>query len=445
VGAYFESHPKISEATIEVVDPDHPTVAHLPKHWERTDEWYKPENADSVVDGRGRLFSISLAPDTVVAGLGYNTEDDGVQTGLGYYLSSDGGEQWKFVPLPLEEESDSTLQYGGVTYAKLPVVVPQQSPPFGIDSKGEVIFSTNWALGLLRSTDFGQNWKRVILPPDDEARLTPDSTYKWDFTENGTDKNEYNPRPFNNLKGFEVLIDRQQRVWVGTANGINISDDAMSAPTDSISWKHISFESARSGLLSDWVIEIKQQPQTGRIWMTNWVANPNQAERFGVVSTKHGEQFDCHLLGERINAIDFQGNTIVAAGDQGLFISTDNGNSLEKITRIESPNAYIKASAKKLSVATTTERIWVGTEDGIASTSNQGETWQITRVNMPLKGGNQYQEDAPDVNAYAYPNPFSPSGRQVNEPLTPRTSRAPWCPPYRQARPAPRGPEPSSS
>ncbi len=378
-----------------------------------SNEWHKPENADSVVEGRGRLFSINLAPDTVVAGLGYNTEDEGVQTGLGYYLSSDGGEQWSFVALPLDEESDTTFQYGGHTYAKLPVVVPQQSPPFGLDSQGEVIFSTNWALGLLRSTNFGQNWNRVILPPDDESKLIPDSTYEWDFIENGTEKNEYNPRPFNNLKGFEVLIDRQQRVWVGTANGINISDNALTAPIDSIRWEHISFESARSGLLSDWVIEIKQQPQTGRIWMTNWVANPNQAEQFGVVSTRNGQQFQRHLIGERINAIDFQGNTIAAAGDQGLFISRDNGESWKKITRIESPNTFIKASANKLSVATTTERIWVGTEDGIASTADQGETWQITRVNMPLEGGNQYQEDALDVDAYAYPNPFSPSSHQV--------------------------------
>lgn len=40
VGAYFESHPKISEATIEVVDPDHPAVAHFPNTFQRTDEWY---------------------------------------------------------------------------------------------------------------------------------------------------------------------------------------------------------------------------------------------------------------------------------------------------------------------------------------------------------------------------------------------------------------------
>jgi len=40
VGAYFLSHPKIQEAKVIVEKPLHPTLAHLPKIWTRTDEWY---------------------------------------------------------------------------------------------------------------------------------------------------------------------------------------------------------------------------------------------------------------------------------------------------------------------------------------------------------------------------------------------------------------------
>ena len=39
VGAYFESHPAIQTATIEVTDRIHPSTMHLPEYWERTDEW----------------------------------------------------------------------------------------------------------------------------------------------------------------------------------------------------------------------------------------------------------------------------------------------------------------------------------------------------------------------------------------------------------------------
>lgn len=40
VGAYFESHPHIQSATVNVEDHDHPATGHLDPTWERTDEWY---------------------------------------------------------------------------------------------------------------------------------------------------------------------------------------------------------------------------------------------------------------------------------------------------------------------------------------------------------------------------------------------------------------------
>lgn len=40
VGAYFLDHPKVQKANIIVEAPEHPTVAHLPEVWTRTDEWY---------------------------------------------------------------------------------------------------------------------------------------------------------------------------------------------------------------------------------------------------------------------------------------------------------------------------------------------------------------------------------------------------------------------
>ena len=41
VGAYFLSHPQgTPEATVRVIDHDHPATAHLPDDWVRSDEWY---------------------------------------------------------------------------------------------------------------------------------------------------------------------------------------------------------------------------------------------------------------------------------------------------------------------------------------------------------------------------------------------------------------------
>ncbi|MFI6089740.1 ThuA domain-containing protein [Streptomyces sp. NPDC051218] len=39
-GAYFQSHPAIQPAKVQVEDHGHPSTAHLPGIWDRTDEWY---------------------------------------------------------------------------------------------------------------------------------------------------------------------------------------------------------------------------------------------------------------------------------------------------------------------------------------------------------------------------------------------------------------------
>lgn len=40
VGAWFDQHPEIQPAVLEVEDRDHPATEHLGGRWEHTDEWY---------------------------------------------------------------------------------------------------------------------------------------------------------------------------------------------------------------------------------------------------------------------------------------------------------------------------------------------------------------------------------------------------------------------
>ncbi|HET8864880.1 MAG TPA: hypothetical protein VFM80_04215 [Gracilimonas sp.] len=397
----------------------------LNRNIENAAEWYYPENAEEVVNGIGRVFSLSLAEDTVVTGLGFSAEGPGgsVPAGYGFYTSIDGGENWTFHDFPLDPDPpttcdpgssnydpscDITFQYGGETYTRIRTTVSEQSPPYAIDFNGDVILVSAWASGLLRSTDFGATWKRIILPPSDVINFSPDNTYEWNSQYDSQSINRYDPRGDNNLFGFGVLIDSQERVWFGSAGGINISENALTAPTDSVSWNRVRFDNSPDGLLGDWIIAIKEDPQTKRIWLTNWIAE--QPQKQGVVYTDDGgETFTQVLIGERINDIGFKDGYVFAAGDNGLFISEDGGNSWIKSPQIKSPNTIIKSSAQYFAVASTTERVWVGTDDGIASTDDYGFSWEITRVDFPLTGGNRYEPDARNVNTYAYPNPFSPT------------------------------------
>lgn len=375
-------------------------------------DWYYPEEATEIVSENGRVFSLALAPDTVIAGLGYNadTPDGSVQAGLGFHISTDGGNNWDYIENPNEAEDDTTFDYGGITYPKLPITTQEQSPPFEIAQRSNTIFSANWALGIVRSQDFGESWQRIILPPQQADSLVPEQEYEF----NSEEGNRYDPRYDQNLLGFTVFIDNQDRVWTGTAGGLNISQNALYAPADSIRWKHIQFDNSENGLPANWIITIKQQPETNDIWLTTWPSGISDNEQYGIARTSdEGQTFDHYLSGERINDIGFKDGIIYAAGDNGFFISTDNGSSWDQIPQITSANTFIKESAQYYSIASTSDRLWIGTSDGLASTADGGESWQITRVNFPLDGSNRYQQDAPSVETYAYPNPFSPRRHDI--------------------------------
>jgi hypothetical protein len=366
---------------------------------EGTVNFFAPVGADSVLEGRGRLFSISVSADTVIAGLGYNDEvsDGTVQTGLGFHITTDAGINWDFIPLPLDDPDSDSILYGGQLIEAVPIIVPQQSPPFDVTHKGLVIFSAGWASGLRRSTDFGQTWERIILPPATLRVLNPERNHNFVF----------DPRLDNNFLGFSVLIDRDGYLWTGTAGGINISSNALTAPADSIRWVRSWAGTDADRMLGNWVIKMRENPHDGRVWLTNWIAAAG--ERQGLVSTgNRGETFSRYLQGERIYDIAFDGEIIYASGDNGLFISRNNGRTWDQITQIRSANALIKRSANYLSLARTTSRVWAGTTDGLAWSDDQGQTWRIVRVEYPLRGGNQLDPEGRDVSSYAYPNPYSP-------------------------------------
>ena len=393
---------------------------------------YIPESADSVFTGRGRVFSLQADGDQIFTGLGFTSSigDDSAQTAMGYYKSINSGESWQFIPFPLDDRPptdctganigtpcDLEFEYGDHTYLRTRITVPQLSPPFEVDFYDQTLFSVNWASGLLRSLDNGESWERLILPPSSLHEMNPSiNDIEWiSQTSDGTIINRYDPRFDNNLLGFGLMIDDDQNVWVGTAGGINISPNALTAPKSEIEWRRFSFHpDDNNGLLANWVVAIRQQPETGRVWMTNWMTDRQNRDQNGVVYTDDlGESFHQMLTGVRVNDIGFWDDKVFAAADDGLYLSVDDGESWSKINRISSPNTFIKEDARYYAISSTDSYLWVGTSDGAAYTSDGGETWSILRVNLPLMGGNVYQPDAPNTETYAYPNPFSPTQHGV--------------------------------
>lgn len=399
----------------------------LNSYSEITGEFTVPLGADSVYQASGRVFSLSVKNSTILAGIGFTSSAGGspVNAALGYYISSDKGANWRFLPFHLDERPpegctaadmgppcDIEFQYGDHTYIQSRISVPEQSPPYDVDFQGDTIFAVHWASGLLRSTDAGATWERIILPPSFNTELSPQHSYEWySRTPDGETINRYDPRFDNNLLGFGVLIDSRNRVWTGTASGVNISSDALYETPEKISWRRIPFDpDNESGLMSGWVQKIREQPETEKIWMTNWKADPQNRDRFGIVYTEdEGESFHHFLDGVRVNDIGFYDHAIYAAADDGLYISEDNGQSWKRFRGVESPNTYIPEDARFYAITATKRGVWIGTSDGLAFSDDHGSSWSVFRTDLPLSGGNSYQADAPDSDTYAYPNPFSPS------------------------------------
>ena len=123
------------------------------------------------------------------------------------------------------------------------------------------------------------------------------------------------------------------------------------------------------------------------------------------------DTFEQVLVGERIQDFAFQGETVYAAGDTGLFISDDGGRSWRTVRDFRDPSQpdrLVRPDARVFSVATTRQALWAGTGDGLFRSTDGGEHWQLFRAEIPTNPESP-TDAVPRVDTYAFPNPFSPA------------------------------------
>ncbi len=374
---------------------------------------WKLASVDSIQKGRGSVYSLDAEGQVIWVGLGYSqrqkTTDSVEPVSQGFAFSEDGGQTWKFRLPALDAPQDSLLSYGVSVIKALPVTTPVQSPPYDIDYdpvRGWV-WTAGWAGGIRVSKDKGITWQRAILPPDSQSETDPNVPQFFYMTP--VPKGKTRPGQENH-KGFSVLVDETGTTWAGTSGGLNRSFDG-------VAWKKISFNGSLNGLLGNWITSIEEQPSVGRnpIWVACWKAL-DQKESFGVVVTRDGGQtFEQMLHGEKIYDFAFDGTSIYAAGDNGLFISHNDGRSwlsVRDFRDASQPDRYLRPSAKVYAVSMVNGALWVGMQDGLLRSLDQGKTWKLFRTEIPVNPSNP-TNTIPKVDTYAYPNPFSPSTDQV--------------------------------
>lgn len=367
--------------------------------------WLRAE-ADSVGRGANRVFSLDVEGDVLWVGLGRSDRSSGesVQTAAGFLVSTDGGRSFEYRFPQLDDPEDETIEYGVNTLSALPVIVPQQSPPFDIDyhpATGDV-WVAGWASGIRRSSDGGLNWDRVVLPPDDFDYVHPDSSYSFRVEPQRGGTGELNHM------GFAVLVDESGFVWAGTPAGLNRSVDG------GLSWQRFSHDGTPDSMPANWVISIEEQPLPGRnpVWVATWNSGGGGTAQFGAAVTRDGgETFEPTLQGEKVYDFAFRGEVVYAATDAGLYTSDDFGKTWinqRSFRDAARPERFIRPGSSVFSVATTSDALWVGTGDGLLRSRNGGQTWSVIRADIPTNPASPTDE-VPAVDAYAYPNPFSPA------------------------------------
>lgn len=346
------------------------------------------------------IFSVAVQGDTIWSSGGYVKDVNGqsVQTGDGYAVSTNNGATWSHRSQTLDGRGDSVVQYGINRVGFLPVVVPEQNVTFDVAVTDSQVWIASWASGLRRSSDLGVTWSRVVLPSDNLNSISPDDTLHSYYVD---------PRHNNNFLAFSVYAENDSTIWAGTAGGVNRSTDG------GLSWNKFTTLNQLSPILGNWVIAIAGQPLAGggeRIWITNWQADLDPNEQFGISSTDdNGRIWKTFLQGIRAYAFAFKDSIVYAATDDGIYRSEDAGISWTRSGTIIDPVSRQRITSRTFySIAVIGDTVYAGGTDGMVRTIDNasspfGSTWQILRT---------YQHSATGT-TYAYPNPFSPDDEAV--------------------------------
>lgn len=401
------------------------------------------------------VYALDVVGDVVWVGLGFsdNSIESRPQSAAGFAFSEDGGDSWDYRFPPLDAPEDSVQFYGVSALYALPIIVPQLSPPF--DVAYDPATRDVWTAGLLSGVRrlrwnaeagaYARDFERVVLPPDTLASISPIQPYAFPFIPELPGLSDAGA----NFIAYSVLVDETGTVWAGTEGGVNRSrpedvflfeNTETGEAFEERAWQRTGYDGTSRGLLASAVIALAEQPlgdgafpvgspQNPRnpVWLATWrpLATESQpGEAFGAMVTRDGgETFMPALIGTgRIYDFGFcngpafcSPSTVYAAGTDGLFISEDDGQTWRTVRDFrdrERPGRFVQRGAPVYAVTTTRSALWVGTADGLLKSEDGGETWTIFRTDVPTNPATP-DERTPSVDAYAYPNPFSPSADRV--------------------------------
>ncbi|MCS4193279.1 hypothetical protein GGP50_001495 [Salinibacter ruber] len=388
-----------------------------------------PVVARRLEDGSNVVLSLAAeggvqGGSTVWAGLAFDTGGDAIGTG-GFLVSTDGGASFSTRPVPLDDPADTTIAYGPDTLPAVPITQAAGSPPrdLAIEPQADTVWTAGGRSGLRRWTAQDGAWTRAVLPPDTSTRIEP--TTPTDFL---VAPPQDDGRGFQNHRALSVLVDETGTVWAGTAAGLNRSTPGDVGPSGDRAWRLFRPDGTPNSLTGQLVLGLAEQPRpNGRnpVWIATLRADGGSVlQRSGLTVTPDGgETFRQPLVGEQVNDVAARRARVYAATENGLFVSGTQGRTwrtVEEVSIADESQAF-PGEVTARAVEVTPAALWVGTTKGLLRLDRADEPrllpddpdaprpeWQLFRTEVPVNP-DEPTEQVPDVDTYAYPNPFVPS------------------------------------
>ncbi len=334
-----------------------------------------------------------------------------VPVGTGLRYSTDDGATWTTIQQPVDQPGDSSIVYGINTLRALPVTVPEQNFIYDIGFTGNTIWIASFAGGLRKSSDMGQTWQRVVLPPDYLNSIKPSDSLHFTLQPVA---GAFGSESYLNHRVFSILAVDNSTIYVGTAGGINKSTDG------GISWIKFNHTNQDKPITGNFILSLRKNDYDNSIWAATWKAE-GQTESYGVSATHDGgATWDNYLTGENVldfgfkyfgNIGNYTGADIFVAANDGLYRSSNNGstwinvpNIKDDVTGVElNTRSFRCVKTNKLSDGTTD--IWIGSLNGLARLNEKENdfwdgSWKVFLASEQLNSTSE---------TYAFPNPFSPS------------------------------------
>jgi hypothetical protein len=325
-------------------------------------------SATALATFGGRIWAATAFDTTTALG--------SFDAGGGIGWTSDG-HSWHWFPQPVDSRDES--RYKPTTTNVQNLIYDIAIVPSETDT---TVWIASFGGGLRKSTDLGQTWTVVTvdgLPFDALTYLTH--------------------------RMFSVHFDGRA-LWAGSAGGIHRSLDYGKT------WTTFTHQNQTEGISGNFVVAIGHHEVDGRtvIWAATVEALDSSEVRAVSVTLDNGLTWRTTLQGEFAHNFGFDGETVYAATDDGVYKSSDLGLTWARFPAItDAITGESLLTTEMAAVAAIPSRsVWFGSMDGLAASFDDGRSWKIFHA-FETPGG----PTAPET--YAYPNPFSPLRQGVTE------------------------------